>query len=117
MAHPVVHFEIGASDTSKAHKFYGDLFDWNIQVHDEMQYGLVNAEGKGSIGGGIGSAPPDGKPYVTFYVQVDDLQACLDKAVKLGGKQVLPPTPIPGMGSFAWFSDPDGNMIGLYKNG
>ena len=101
---------------AKAHKFYGQLFDWKIQVHGEMPYGLVNAEGEGSIGGGIGTTPPDGNPYVTIYVQVDDLQTYLDKVIELGGKQVIPPTPIPGIGSFAWFSDPDGNMIGLFKN-
>jgi hypothetical protein len=52
---------------------------------------------------------------VTFYVQVDDLQKSLDKAQSLGANTVLPPTPIPGIGSCAMFADPNGVVIGLFK--
>jgi predicted enzyme related to lactoylglutathione lyase len=53
--------------------------------------------------------------YLTIYVLVDDLQASLDKAQSLGGKTVVPPTPIPNVGSFALFTDPEGHVIGLFK--
>ena len=52
---------------------------------------------------------------MTVYVQVDDVQAYLDKAESLGGKTVVPPAEVPGMGQFAWMSDLDGNTIGLWK--
>jgi len=48
------------------------------------------------------------------YVQVDDLPAYLKKAESLGGKTLVPPVEIPA-GTFAWFTDPDGNAIGLWK--
>ena len=51
---------------------------------------------------------------MTVYIEVDDVQAHLDKAVTLGGKAILPVIPIP-QGQFSWFSDPDGNIIGLMK--
>ena len=51
---------------------------------------------------------------VTIYVQVDDLQASLEKAESHGGQTL--PRPIPsGMVSFAMFLDPSGNCIGLYQ--
>lgn len=53
--------------------------------------------------------------WVTFYVHVGDLQAYLDKAEKLGGKTLIPPTPISEGEAFAWFSDPQGNCIGLFQ--
>jgi predicted enzyme related to lactoylglutathione lyase len=52
--------------------------------------------------------------YTIFYVQVDDVQAYLDKAASLGGKMLVPPVEIP-TGTFAWFADPEGNTIGLFK--
>lgn len=116
MASPVVHFEIAGKDRKKSEQFYSELFGWQIAHMDGMDYGLVSPAGDKSIGGGIGPTPPGGGPYVTFYIQVDDLQASLNKAEKLGGKTVMPPTPIPGYGSCAMFTDPDGNMIGLYKS-
>jgi predicted enzyme related to lactoylglutathione lyase len=48
-------------------------------------------------------------------VDVEDVQAALDKAAELGGKTVVGPIAIPS-GTFAWFQDPDGNMIGLVKS-
>ena len=53
--------------------------------------------------------------YMIFYVQVEDLKASLDSAVALGGQAIMQPTPIPGVGSFAIFSDPVGNNIGIFK--
>ncbi len=117
MAQPVVHFEIGAKNGAQSRQFYSKLFDWQIQMHEGMDYGLVSPAGEGSIGGGIGAAPEGQNPYVTFYVQVDDLQGYLNKAEKLGGKTLLPPPPIPGVGSCAWLADPDGNCVGLFKPG
>ena len=43
-----------------------------------------------------------------YTVEVDDVQACLGNAASLGGKTLVPPVKIP-TGTFAWFSDPEGN--------
>lgn len=115
MAHPVVHWEIAAKDAKKLQDFYGKLFEWKIDANNPMNYGMVQTGGEGGIGGGI-FTPPDGTTtYVTFYVHVDDLQSSLAKAEALGGKTILPPTPIPNIGSCAMFTDPEGNVIGLFK--
>jgi predicted enzyme related to lactoylglutathione lyase len=46
---------------------------------------------------------------------VPDLQATLEQVVALGGKVAVPPTEIPGVVTFAQFTDPEGNLIGLTK--
>ena len=117
MGQPVVHFEVSSKDYKKAIKFYQNLFGWNISEPPGMPYGMVPAEGDKSIGGGIAPVMDGAAPGVTFYVQVDDLQAYLTKAESLGGKILVPPSSIPGIGSFAMFTDIDGNAIGIYKNG
>ena len=116
MGNPIVHWEITGKDGAKLQKFYGDLFDWKITVSEEMgDYGMVDTAA-GGINGGIMTSPEDAPPYLTIYIQVDDLQACLDKAEKMGAKTVVPPTPIPNVGSFAMFHDPEGNLVGIYKD-
>jgi uncharacterized protein len=112
---PVVHWEIGGRDGSKLHEFYRTLFDWKIQIDPQFHYGMVDTGGEGGINGGISTLPAEVPPYVTFYVHVDDLDADLAKAEGLGGKTVLPPMPVPGIGSIAMFSDPEGHVIGLFK--
>ena len=114
MGHPIVHWEIAAKDANKAREFYGALFDWKIEVDPALNYGLVDTGGEG-INGGIFQAQGEMPPYLTVYVNVDDLQAYLDKAESLGGKTIVPPTPIPNMGAFAMFHDPEGNLVGLFK--
>ena len=52
--------------------------------------------------------------YTIFYVQVDNIEESLKTAESLGGKTLVPKVDIPN-GSFAWFSDPDGNTVGLWK--
>lgn len=114
MPNPVIHFEICGKDGKQLQDFYRDLFDWRIDTQSLEGYGMVPAE-TGGIGGGIFQAPPDIPPYVTFYVQVDNLQAYLDKAVQRGGKAAVPPTEIPNIGWFAMFVDPAGHTLGLFK--
>lgn len=116
MASPVIHWEVSVSDHGKGVEFYSKLFDWKCEKHEGFDYSVVAPAGEKSIGGGIGQIQDGQKPFVTFYVNVDDLQAYLDKAESLGGKTVLGPTPIPGVGSCAMLADPDGNVIGLFKS-
>jgi predicted enzyme related to lactoylglutathione lyase len=113
MTQPVVHFEVVGPDAKSLQGYYSSLFDWKIDANNPMNYGMVEA-GEGGIAGGVGPSP-DSQPHVTFYVQVPDLQAALDKAEKLGGKTATPPMDVPGGPSIAHFTDPAGNMVGLVK--
>ncbi|HEU0167642.1 MAG TPA: VOC family protein [Chloroflexota bacterium] len=117
MSNSIGHIEIMGGDPAKAQKFYGDLFGWNVgPAQAEMGgYAMVDPKSSG-LSVGIGSEGPGGRNRTTFYVEVPDVQAALDKAVQLGGKVVSPPMEIPGAGvSIAQFSDPDGNLVGLSK--
>jgi uncharacterized protein len=116
MSNAVGWFEIVGKDGAALRKFYGDLFDWNIDVAQTgTDYGLVAASPKG-IAGGIGRSENGGPGHVTVYVEVDDLQKYLTKAESLGGRTVAPPMDIPGWNlSIAFMSDPEGHLIGLSK--
>ena len=110
MARPVIHWEIGARDAAGLRRFYSALFDW--QITGEADYGLVAPADVG-IGGGILQTRQGMPSYVTFYVGVDDLEASLERAASLGGRTLVTPMPIQGIGAFAMFSDPEGNVIGI----
>ena len=114
MSAPVVHFEIGCRDVERAKKFYGSLFGWNFQEYGAAAM-ISNIAREQGISGHINSLGHEPHNYVTVYAQVDDLQSSLDKAEKLGGKTIVPPTEVPNLGHFAWFSDPEGNVVGLWK--
>ena len=113
MSAPVVHFEIMGGKGNELEKFYGELFGWKINSDNPMKYGIIDTgAGPQGINGGVGPAH-DGNTRVSIYVQVDSLQAALDRAERLGGKTVLAPTEVPGGPRLAMFADPAGNITGL----
>lgn len=113
MANAVVHFEIAVRD-AKSVDFYRKVFGWPIPMDNEWNYGMVEPSGERSIGGGI-FHNDEGTGYVTVYVAVDDVAASLAKAVAEGGKTAMEPRDIPGIGTIATFTDPEGNLIGLFR--
>jgi predicted enzyme related to lactoylglutathione lyase len=113
MPNPVIHFEIGSRDSAKASEFYRGLFGWTTEAYGPTQ--MINTGGEQGIQGHISALGHEPHRYVTVYAQVDDLNAYLKKAESLGGKTMIPPTEVPNMGHFAWFTDPDGNIFGLWK--
>jgi predicted enzyme related to lactoylglutathione lyase len=112
MGNPVVHFEIGCRDREATEKFYVDLFGWTILR--EGPASMIPGGDRG-IPGHITALGHEPHHYVTFYVEVEDIEAALEKAVSLGGNVLVPPVPIPPRGTFAWFADPEGNTIGLWR--
>jgi uncharacterized protein len=117
MAAPAVAwFEVTGKDGPALQRYYGELFDWQVQdAGNDSGYGLIQAAENG-IGGGIGPAQGGGPGQVTFYIEVDDVAAYLQKAERLGGQTIVPPTTIEGFGlTFAFFADPEGHIVGLSK--
>jgi uncharacterized protein len=114
MANPVVHFEIAAADDEPLLTFYRELFGWKLQPVPGAGYTLVDTRGGAGINGGIGRSD-DARGWATFYVEVDDPQAYLDRAESLGGRAVVPVTEVPGMATWAMFEDPDGLLVGVVK--
>jgi predicted enzyme related to lactoylglutathione lyase len=113
MGRPVVHFEIGCRDRAKTGDFYSKLFGW--QITGAGPASNIQTGSPQGISGHLTSLGHEPEHYTTFYVEVEDVQAALDKVTELGGKKVVGPINIP-TGTFAWFADPDGNMIGLIKS-
>jgi predicted enzyme related to lactoylglutathione lyase len=82
MGQPVVHFEVVGKDGPALWSFYSDLFGWEIDTNNPMNYGIVQREGNTSpdgtgIGGGVGQAPEGYTGHVTFYTEVPDVEAAL----------------------------------------
>ncbi len=114
--HNIVHVEIPGNNPSETGKFYSDLFGWKTEEVPGMDY--ITFEPEDGPGGGFPKVDDQIKiGDVIVYVDTDDIEATLKKAESLGGKTVLPKTEIPGMGWFAWFTDPDGNTLALYTGG
>src|SRR5438105_4098240 len=112
MANPVMWFEIIGKDSAGLQKFYRDVFNWKLTspVKEMGNYSMLEGHEPG-IGGGLG----EGDARVSVYVEVDDPQKFLDKAVANGARVIMPVETITPTTTIAIFTDPAGNMTGLMK--
>jgi predicted enzyme related to lactoylglutathione lyase len=120
----VVHFEIPADDVARAKGFYSSVFDWKLQDMPEMEYTVVQTTevddetqmptSPGAINGGL-VRRSDEVPVPVLTVDVDSIDQALKQVQAAGGRVVRERTEIPGMGAYAYFTDTEGNTVGLWE--
>jgi uncharacterized protein len=115
MANPITWFEIIGKDSEQLQKFYRDVFNWKLAppVKEMGNYSLVEGFQPG-IGGGVGGSEND-QGRITIYVEVDDPQKYLNKAVAGGAVLLMPVTTVTPTTTIAMFRDPAGNTMGILK--
>jgi predicted enzyme related to lactoylglutathione lyase len=109
------HVEIPVTDLNAAKTFYGELFGWNFQDLEGMDYTFYTAP-EGGLCGGL-TPLQEGQPkQIVNYMNVEDIEATSAQITGLGGNTVVPITEIPNMGWFSIVTDPTGNAFGLWKS-
>jgi predicted enzyme related to lactoylglutathione lyase len=112
MSHPIVHAEIRSSDPDGTRAFFGALFGWTYPQEGAFPgYTFVETGVPGALYTAISPLQGD-SDLVTFFVGVDDIDAAMADAVRLGGKVVQPPNRVPGV-AFGLIADPQGHVVGL----
>lgn len=123
MSGKVVHFEIPADDVERAGSFYREAFGWQVNGMPGMGYTLLGTapsgddgvpHDPGAINGGMfkREAPFTG-PVIT--IEVDDVDEALARVEKLGGKVVAGREAVGDMGYSGYFSDTEGNLVGVWE--
>ena len=123
MSGRVVHFEVPYDDGDRARGFYKDVFGWQLQEMPGMDYTLVMSGPSGDSGpteagfinGGMLSRRESATPGPVIVVDVESIDASLEKISSLGGSTVVPKVPVGDMGFAAYFKDLEGNVIGLWE--
>ncbi len=114
MPNPFAHIELTTNDLKAAQKFYGKVFAWNLKDMPGMNYTMIDVGG--GTGGGMQLKPmPEAPTGWMPYVQVDDVKAIVDKAIKAGATAMLPYQEIGEMGAIGVFADPNGAVIGVWE--
>jgi uncharacterized protein len=113
----VIHFEIPAADPEKLSAFYQKVFGWKFDKWaGPMEYWMIvtGKDGQPGINGGM-MRKPGGIAATTNTIGVDSVDSAAAAVTKAGGKLVMPKTPIPGVGYFAYCEDTEGNMFGVMQ--
>jgi predicted enzyme related to lactoylglutathione lyase len=117
IGHIICHVEISTNDIKKSEKFYKEVFGWKI-VCDPANLNYATFDPGSGVGGGIVKSKSIVPPHTVVYILTDDITETLKKVVEKGGKIILDRTKLGQNdkgGWFAFFSDPDENLIGLFE--
>ena len=123
MSGRVVHFEIPFDDGDRARSFYKDVFGWQVQEMPGMDYSIVMSGPSGDqgpteagfINGGMLSRQQAATSGPVLVIDVDSIDDTLQHIGGVGGSTVVGKTPVGDMGFAAYFTDPEGNVVGLWE--
>ena len=128
MADKVVHFEIPADDMARAKDFYGSVFGWELAdwpMADGSAYvGARTVEvdeathmpkTPGAINGGLMLRSDKTKAPI-LAMEVASIEESIKKIEAKGGKVVMAKIPLGDMGFYAYATDSESNVIGLWEN-
>jgi predicted enzyme related to lactoylglutathione lyase len=117
MANSVVHFEIFASDVSRARKFYERAFGWKFETGGPPDFYHIAAGVPADPGLKMGllakrRGPAAEGPLNAFRVTiaVPSIAASMATIKEAGGTVRSPVVEIPDVGQVAEFADTDGNV-------
>ncbi len=113
----VAYFEITAEKPEQAVKFYAKVFGWKIvKWKGPIDHWLITTGGEDEPGidGGLGRRT-ESIPNQVNYVVVSSIDEFINKVKDNGGTIVTPKQPIPTVGYYAFFKDPEDNTFGLME--
>jgi uncharacterized protein len=110
----ICYLEIPSTGIAGSPDFYKRVFGWHIRQRGDGHTAFDDTTGEVS-GSWVLGRPPAAKPGLLFYVMVDNVAATIDLIVANGGK-IVQPIGADAPEITARFTDPAGNVIGLYEH-
>ena len=109
----ICYIEMPALDIARSADFYSKVFGWNVRRRSDGSLAFDDTTGEVSGTWKLGR-PPATEPGLLFYIMVDSVSDTIEAVVRHGGK-VVQPLGADAPEITARFSDPAGNVIGLYQ--
>jgi predicted enzyme related to lactoylglutathione lyase len=109
----ICYIEMPAIDVSRSASFYKAVFGWNIRQRGDGATAFDDTIGEVS-GAWVTGRKPWAEPGLLVYIMVDSVAATIETVMANGGK-IVQPLGVDAPEITARFTDPAGNIIGLYQ--
>jgi predicted enzyme related to lactoylglutathione lyase len=110
----ICYIEIPAADITRSANFYETVFGWPIR--NDNHGSAAFDDGVGIVSGmWTTEYKPSPEPGLLIYIMMDSVEETVD-AVIAGGGKIVQPMGMDAPEITARFSDPFGNVLGLYQN-
>jgi predicted enzyme related to lactoylglutathione lyase len=109
----ICYIEMPAVDINSSASFYKNVFGWNIRQRGDGATAFDDTTGQVS-GAWVLNRKSMTDVGLLFYIMVDNIQDAIDKVIANGCK-IVQQVGMDAPEITARFSDPAGNIIGLYQ--
>jgi predicted enzyme related to lactoylglutathione lyase len=109
----ICYIEIPAVDVQRSARFYEQVFGWRTRERGDGHLAFDDTTGQVS-GSWVVGRPPSPQPGLLLYIMVDSVAAAVEAVIAHGG-DIVQPVGADAPEITARFSDPAGNVIGLYQ--
>lgn len=108
--------DLAVPDVAAAQEFYGAVLGWSFQTSGEEYGGYVMCQREGRDAAGIGRLQAEGQPVVwTTYLASDAVDETARAIGSAGGKVLVEPFDVPGVGRMCMATDEQGAAFGVYQ--
>jgi predicted enzyme related to lactoylglutathione lyase len=112
------HFAINADDVPRAKRFYESVFGWRFEAWGPPAYYQITNAGEGLLGAlqeRRELAPGVRMSGYEASIGVEDLKAVIAAVKASGGRILMEPYTIEGVGELIYFEDTEGNLVGAMQ--
>ena len=109
----ICYIEIPAIEIDTSASFFKEVFGWRIRQRGDGHLAFDDTVGQVSGTWVVGRKPSTEAGLLT-YIMVDSVAAAIDAVIANGGK-IVQPIGMDAPEITARFSDPAGNILGLYQ--
>jgi uncharacterized protein len=109
----ICYIEIPAIDIAKSAQFYQQVFSWQTRQRNDGSTAFDDPVGEVS-GTWVLGRPPATDPGLIVSIMVANAATTIEAIIAAGGKIVQPVNPDEHE-VYAHFSDPAGNVLGIYQ--
>lgn len=123
---PLRHFAINADDVPRARRFYEKVFGWTFEPWGPPEFFMIGpiamtkadreaAGVQGSLQRRRELAPGLVLHGFECSFAVDDVHRVVAAVKASGGRVLMEPTILPGIGELVFFQDTEGNVVGAMR--
>jgi predicted enzyme related to lactoylglutathione lyase len=109
----ICYIELPSRDIEESASFYSKVFGWKTRTRSDGS--LAFDDGVGQVSGSWGKdRMPSAEIGILTYVMIDDIEATI-KVIEENGGKIIQPVGVDAPEITARFTDPAGNIFGLYQ--
>ena len=114
---PVIFWELASHDMEKSADFFRKVFEWDVKFDNDLGFYHVPPfeQAKSASAGYIFTLKQAKLPFVSIYIQVEDIDAMAKKVVENGGSIVEPPNAIAPTYRICLFNEPSGVTFAMIE--